>query len=418
MRILFASIAEKTHFLGMVPLAWAMQTAGHDIRVATQPDMIGTVTGAGLTAVPVGRDHRLYLLNKIKGAGMDVPFYDMTGDGEESRAEMVAGYDQLVRWWWRVVNDPMIDDLTALCRQWRPDLVIWEPITYAAPLAATAAGAPHARFMWGMDVFAQMRRRFLSTAAAGGGDDADPLGEWLGGRAAANGGTFTEEMVTGVVTIDYTPASLRLGVDAPYLPIRYIPYNGPSVIPPWLSEPPTRPRVCLTLGTAASERLGGYFVPVPELIAALAELDIELVATVSDALRRELGDVPPNVRLESFVPLHALVPTCSVVIHHGGGGSFCTSLINGVPQLVLPNLFDAPIRGANLAARGAGLMIPHTEATGERVRDGVRELLSDPRFRLAAAALAAETRAMPTPRDVVPALIELAGRRAGDAALV
>ena len=40
MRILFASIAEKTHFLGMVPLAWALQTAGHEVRVASQPEMV------------------------------------------------------------------------------------------------------------------------------------------------------------------------------------------------------------------------------------------------------------------------------------------------------------------------------------------------------------------------------------------
>lgn len=44
----------KTHLFNFVPLAWALQTAGHQVHVASEPDMIGAIIGAGLTAVPVG----------------------------------------------------------------------------------------------------------------------------------------------------------------------------------------------------------------------------------------------------------------------------------------------------------------------------------------------------------------------------
>lgn len=60
MRILFATYSEKTHFLSMVPLAWALRSAGHDVRVASQPELVDVITTAGLPAVPVGEDHKLW----------------------------------------------------------------------------------------------------------------------------------------------------------------------------------------------------------------------------------------------------------------------------------------------------------------------------------------------------------------------
>jgi glycosyltransferase (activator-dependent family) len=413
MRVLFAAMAEKTHFLGMVPLAWALRTAGHDVCVASQPEMTDVITGAGLTAFPVGKDHKLYEISRMeKRLEIDVPMFDLA----EDRPELLTwdylrpGYDQVVRWWFRVVNDSMVADLVDLCRQWRPDLVIWEPITYSAPIAAEAAGAAHARFMWGLDVFTRMRRHYLRVMNEQPAyDRRDPMREWLAARAGRFGGGFSEELVTGRFTIDYMPGSLRPEQGLHTVPIRYVPYNGASVIPGWLRDPPGRRRVCLTLGTAASERLDGYFLPVGELLESVAELDVEVVATLSERQQSELGTVPANVRLVTFVPLHALVPTCDVVIHHGGGGSYCTCLLNGVPQLILPNLFDAPARAANLAGQGAGLMLPSQEATGAKVRDMVARLLDEPAFGKDADRLRAEMLSQPTPNELVPELERLAG---------
>jgi glycosyltransferase (activator-dependent family) len=414
MRILFASIAEKTHFLGMVPLAWALQTAGHEVRVASQPEMTDVITGAGLTAVPVGRNHRLYLLSKVENTvSPGKPLFDMSDERpEQLRWDRVRpGYEQLVQWWWRVVNDPMVDGLTEYCRQWRPDLVIWEPITYAAPVAARASGAAHARFMWGFDVFGRMREQFRRLRDEQPPQKrTDPFAEWLGGRAERHGVEFAEEMVTGQFTIDYHPESVRIDGGGHHVPIRYVPYNGVSVIPPWLRVPPERPRVCLTLGTAAAERLGGYEVPVAELLDALGGEDIEVVATVSEREQARLGSVPDNVRLVSFVPLHALVPTCSVVIHHGGGGSYCTPMLNGVPQLILPKLFDAPLRARSLTEYGAGLTIDSDAATGANVREHVLRLLGEESFRQRASQLREEVLAMPTPNELVPELERLTAK--------
>ncbi|MFI6507770.1 activator-dependent family glycosyltransferase [Streptosporangium sp. NPDC050855] len=416
MRVLFTSYAEKSHFLGMVPLAWALRNAGHEVRVASQPELTDVITGAGLTAVPVGKNHGLgRLLQLAKDTGQEKDF-DMAEDRPEMLTwqQIKTGYQGHVLWWCRVVNDPMIAELTEYCRQWEPDLVIWEPLTYAGSIAAKACGAAHARFMWGLDLTARMRGHYLR-ARQEAGVATDALGQWMGVHSRGFGVPFSEDMTTGHFTIDYTPGSLRLDLPLTYVPLRYIPYNGVAVVPPWLHVPPAKPRVCLTLGTSATERLDGYSVPVQDILTSLADLDIEVVATLPEKQQAELSHVPDNVRLVSFVPLHVLAPTCSVMIHHGGGGSFSTSVVNAVPQLILADMFDAPLKGELLAQQGAGLTLHSSQATGPRVREHLLRLLNEPSFTQAAQRLRQETLATPGPNQIVPELERLTAEHRGRA---
>ncbi|MDA0638391.1 activator-dependent family glycosyltransferase [Nonomuraea sp. MCN248] len=416
MRVLIATYSEKTHFLGMVPMAWALATAGHEVRVATQPESAAFFAGTGLATVSVGRDHSLYRrhqLARLLGQEEADGFLDI-GDRwppEHTWEQLRWGFREVVSWWWKVINEPMIGELTDFCRWWRPDLVIWEPGTFAAAIAADACGAVHGRLLWSLDLFAQMRHRYLTLMRVQPPDEReDVLMQWLGARAAAHGGTFREEMVTGHFTIDHLPPSLRLGppLDQRGFSLRYIPYNGRAVLPGWLREPPDRPRVCLSLGTSATERLGGYAVPVAELLEALEDLDVEVVATIPEPEQARLGRVPGNARLVGFVPLHALAATCTAMINHGGPGTVCTGLAYGVPQLVLPvDHLDAPLLAKALAAQGAGLSIPSGQVTPSAVRDALGHLLAESSFEDNAMRLREEMLAMRTPNELAVDLEDL-----------
>src|SRR6187200_565007 len=58
MRILFAILPVTSHLLPLAPLAWALQSVGHEVRVVTHthPTMADTITGTGLTAVSLGEE--------------------------------------------------------------------------------------------------------------------------------------------------------------------------------------------------------------------------------------------------------------------------------------------------------------------------------------------------------------------------
>ncbi|WP_158890393.1 activator-dependent family glycosyltransferase [Amycolatopsis anabasis] len=429
MRVLFTAYAEKTHFLSMVPLAWALRTAGHEVRVASQPALVDVITQAGLTAVPVGADHTVArvtqrLLNKRfaerfpdiydKVRWGRVPPYDLpddpariTGDYLESGyTEIVAGY--------RMVNEPMIDDVVAFARHWEPDLVIWEPATHAGAIAAKAVGAAHARLLWSLDFFGRMREQFLRYREQAPGRP-DALADWLGEQGAKYGVEFTEDLTTGQFTVDQFPDSLRMDAGLHYVPMRYVPYPGRAVVPKWLWERPERPRVCLTLGISSTERFGGYSIGVAEILDALSDLDIEVVATVAESEQAKLGKTPDNARIVSFVPLPALVPTCSAVIHHAGFGTLCTNLLNGVPQLTTPEQEDAVVSARRVAEQGAAVSIHATEVTGSQVREHLVRLLSDfddSAYRRNAERLRDEMLAMPVPNAIVGDLEQLTGKYA------
>jgi len=427
MRVLIVSQAEKTHLLGLIPQAWALRAAGHEVRAASQPALVPTIARTGLPAVSVGRDHLFHqLLVTLKGLGFgDTAGFDMArSDAEAEGLEYLSeGYREFVRLWWHPVSAPMLDDLTDFCRWWRPDLVLWEPTTFAAPVAARASGAAHARVLWGLDVFSRTRSRFLGRLAElPGGDREDPLAEWLQSCAERVGTDFSEELVSGQATLDPYPAGLRLP-PAPgtrHIPLRYVPYNGTAVVPDWLRAPGRRRRVCLTLGSGTPERFDDrYRLPLGELLEAIAELDVEVVATLSAEQTVGLGSIPGNVRVVEHVPLHALLPRCSAVIHHGGAGTFCTAVAHGVPQLILPEFamaqyaFDESLLAANVTELEGGLTLEGTDLTGKEVARQVGRLLDEPRFTEGARRLSEKSREMPSPADLVPVLEDLAAQNRG-----
>ena len=410
MRVIFTSFALDAHFFGQVPLAWALRCAGHEVRVASQPALTASITSAGLTAVPVGADHGW----QDAMAGPDNPDWDVTLDLDPARPQShhpdlvrAVATEMTNRFFARANNDSMIDDLVAFARAWQPDLVIWEPFTPAGAIAAAVTGAAHARLLWGADLIVDQREALLRAPAG-----PDPVGDWLGAVAGRHGLVFDEELIRGQWTIDQLPSSIRLPSGEPTVPMRYVPYNGPAVVPDWLREPPRRPRVCLTIGI--SERHGANFVDVtlPRLLEAVADLDAEIVATLSQTARAAVA-LPDNVRAVDFVPLHALLPTCSAIVHHAGAGTWATAVAAGVPQLMFPSVFDNAYRARRTAELGAGLVVPAAEATASALRDGLVRLLAEPSFAEGADRLSRELLAEPAPTDVVPALEKLTFQHQG-----
>jgi glycosyltransferase (activator-dependent family) len=411
MRVLFATYPDKTVFQPMVPLAWALRTAGHEVRVAAQPSFAEVITQAGLTAVPVGRDRNTWRLagmfpeeSEAERDGLPPPYDAAIADPDSLDPQaMRDGYAHMVASWHRLDNFPITGGLIEFAERWQPDLVIWEPITYAGGIAAKACGAASARLLWSIDVFGRTRERFLAI----NGDGADPLADWLGPYARKYSSGFSEEYVTGDFTINPVPPSLRLDADVHHVGMQYVPYGGRAVVPRWVWEQPRRPRIGLTLGVSATEIFAGYAVSAQDLLDALADLDIELIATIAESEQPKLR-VPANTRLVSYVPLHALAPTCAAVVNHAGPGTLLTIARYGVPQLTVPYDFDEPALAGLAARHGSSLTMNASEATGAAVREGLVRLLEEDNFRERAAALRDEILEQPAPNQVVPLLEALA----------
>lgn len=413
MRVLFVTYAEDSHYHSLVPLAWALRTAGHEVRVATQPALVDSVVQSGLTAVSVGEDHRFMEVIAAKEYdvewGQRVAHAMVTGGEDMDLDGLVRMFDEATEDVAKVLNDPMMDDLVDYARAWQPDLVIWEMYTLAGPVAAQVTGAAHARMLWGADTQTRLYQRFRSLQEQQPVEHRrDPMREWLAATLERYGAKFEDHILTGQWTIDQVPPSLRLQLGLPTIPVRYVPYNGPAQVPSWLREAPKRPRVCIMPSTTVRYMLGYDPIPVSAL-QAFADLDVEVIA----ALAPEEGEpaaVPDNVRVVDFVPLEAIVSTCSAVVHMGGAGVQASAMLHGVPQLTLvsPDLFDVQLRADMVEQQGAGLSLSFFELTPEALRENVLRLLREPKFAEQAGAARQQVLAEPTPNDAVASLEKIA----------
>lgn len=414
MRVLFATVPEKSHLFCLTPVAWAMRAAGHEVRVASCVEFVDVIARTGMTAVAVGSNDGISAAmsaNRETQQWDTVNWSDLSPERPDHRQEVDRA--QLGAYGCAMYNEPMFDDLVAFARSWQPDLVVWDPLTYAGPIAAGAVGAAHVRSLCFADVWVKKRQLLRDLNAQLPAEQrADPLASWLTARATDLGGTFTEELTTGQLTLDPLPASLAVDTGVPRTPIRFVPYNGPAVVPQWLRTPPERPRVCLSLGASNTERYGGDYVSKADILESLAELDAEVVAALLPAQVAELGPLPGNVRVVESVPLHALLPTCSVLIHHGGFGSYANALVYGVPQLTVTTpVADQLYRGAGLREQGAGLLLESGSAGADDVRRATARLLDEPTFADHAARLRDEAVSRPSPAEVVPVLEKLVAER-------
>ncbi|MFF8791077.1 activator-dependent family glycosyltransferase [Streptomyces sp. NPDC015125] len=415
MRVLFAGLSEKSHLYCMVPLAWALTAAGHEVRMASTPALTDIITGTGLVAAPVGRDHGMHQAMALARDSQDEEFanWSRLGPGEVDWPSLRTRYELSVPYGFALYNDPVIDDTAALAQSWEPQLVVCDPLAYAGAIAARVSGAVDVRLLWSADVYGRARRTYVDLMSQVPPDErVDPLADWLDKRGAPFGVSCDEELINGHYTIDTLPPSLRPPSALRELSMRYVPYNGAAVWWDWLREAPERPRVCVTFGWSNTEAYGGDYVSVPEILGALAGLDIEVVAALPPRQRAALGDIPANARAVEGVALDTLLPSCSAIIHHGGWGTYSTALVHAVPQLALSTtVADLEWRGRSLEHAGAGIFAHHSEAGADLVLSHTRQILDDPGFASAARRLRDESAAMPSPRDMVATLEQLVAER-------
>jgi UDP:flavonoid glycosyltransferase YjiC (YdhE family) len=390
MRVLFTTVPWPTHFYGMVPLAWALRTHGHEVRVATHPAHVATVEHAGLPVVRLGRDIDFMSMFQATTVPMlAADFRKLTAEiGDRVATEIIKIFT--------AIADSIIDDLVDLARTWRPDLIVYEPAAFAGPVAAAAIGVPAVRLLWGPDIThasSHLEHPVLAPMLARFGLDTVDT--------------------RGVLTLDPCPPSMQVASpDVNRQRMRYIPFNGRGTMPVDLLEPVRSPRICLTWGTSTVKLGGPSTFLLPHALSAAAELGVEMVVAITAEQQALLGDVPDGVRIVHQVPLNMLLPTCDAIVHQGGAGTILTAAYNGIPQLVIPQVPDQVINSLRLAETGAGLTYFRRGLEGDAIRPSLRDhidrLLNEPGFAASAERLRQEIQEQPSPAEVVGTLVDLA----------
>jgi UDP:flavonoid glycosyltransferase YjiC (YdhE family) len=380
-RVLFSSTSGHGHVIPMLQLAAAFRAGGHDVLWATPAQALPLVTGAGIEAVAAGAHgaEEAALRGAVLGAAQELP--------GTARAAFV-----FPRMFGEGLTPPMVEDLLPLAREWRPDLLVHEQAELAAPLVAAVCSVPGVTHSFGtavpVDILEDCRRR-------------------LGGLWRSHG--LEVPLYAGVFRsgyLDICPPSVQsTPVDhiPEILPLRPVTVSGSSAASSAASS--AEPLVYVTMGTVQNR---------PELlrdvVGAVAGLGVPMLVAVGPRLEpASLGVQPDHVRVEAWVDQHDVLARSTVVVSHGGSGTFLGALAHGVPQLCLPQAADQFRNMEGGLRAGAVLALRQDQATPDAVRSAVQRLLTEPSFREASGRVAAEIAAMPSPATVVAELAERFG---------
>lgn len=387
MRILVTSSPPIGHVHPLVPLATALQRAGHDLRWASGPDTSAIVAEAGIEPVVAG----------LTATERREEYFRRYPEARELSPEALPGH-MFPRLFGTMSAPPMLDDLLALVARWRPDMVVHEAAELAAPIVAAVLGVPTVNQGFGALVHPD-RMSAASDAVA-------PLWEKVGLSPRPWAGSYDH------LYLDIYPPSLR----PPYgdyvtrrQSMRPIPYSAGlgDRAAEWSGDDDGQPLIYLTFGTVFNAPEG----PFRRALEGLATLGAKVLVTVGTSGDPDaFGSQPDHVIVTRYVPQTQLLPRCTLVVSHAGSGTFLAALDHGLPQLCLPQAADQFGNARQCAAAGAGLCLLPAAVTVDAVRDAASRLLTDKAFSTRAGELRDELRAMPHPDDLVPVIEQLTPR--------
>jgi hypothetical protein len=359
-RILFASTQGAGHFGPLIPFVDAATQGGHEVLIVGPPTL--KARGYPFRAGASPPDE---ILGPVWGRVASLP----PGQGDVVVVGVIFS---------RLNVDAMLQPLSDAIEEWRPDVVVRETAEFASAAAAEQHGLPHARVATGVAIVEELQ--------------------------LAIAGPVLEERRAGLLERVATSTYLTCwpgGIDpSPYVAVRFrhpaVGAAGGERLPDWWPGD-ERPLVYVSFGSVAAT-----FPPAAQVYAsaleAVAELPIRvLLSTGGNEV--ELGVVPANVHVESWVSEPDVLQHAAAMVGHGGGGTTLSAMAAGCPLVTIPLFGDQPANGTRIAAAGAGVVAPMLE-----IGRSIERVLERDSYRAAAARVAEEMRGLPPVDDFVERL--------------
>jgi sterol 3beta-glucosyltransferase len=399
MKILVATIGSRGDVQPYVNLCQGLQTAGHDVTLATNPTLCPLATAHAVKSVPVG------------------PPVDMGEVGERLLAEsfnnMWLGMLRVMQVGARLVEQAFPDVLQACAGA---DLIVvsdsgsgiaeaeklgrpWISVTLQP--ARISVPVPHPS--WAERILGPVLGRLLVMPT-------NRFRQRVGAPPAQDISTL---MSTRMILL---PVSSYVAPPNPLWP----PYVRPTGY--WFARPlegwappaslqeflatGDKP-VAISLGVMSlsgqQARQGAQIV-----LDAIGQAGVRAVVQGWDSLLEDLT-LPATIYRAGSLPHSWLFDQVSAVVHHGGFGTTAATLRAGVPAIVVPHIIDQFYWGQRVFELGVGpKYIPRGQLKAQPLAAALRQSVSDAPLRAKAAELGRQIRAEPDGVTRAVQLIETA----------
>ncbi len=366
--LLFVTMDAGGNVPPMLGIAAAAARAGHSVRVLGHARLREAVAGYGLELV----------------AYRGIRAWDATRE-------------QSVLRWAAMLNDRGLGEaVRSECADRRPDVAVVDCMLAPAHAAIDEAGIARVVLTHTFKAFYDGLYRRTS----------GPVARLHGYRLAEQWRTARLDLVATDASLDPAARSGPAG-NARWIGVVGATAGTPSTPSPGL------PLVLVSLSTNG---FPGQRRTIERVMAALSGLPVRALVTVGGVFDPGSFTPPPNVAVESYVDHASVLPECALVISHGGHSTAFRALAHAVPLVLIPTsrMTDQPLIARTLAGAGAAAALRRS-ASPATIAATVREVLSDPRYRAAAAAIGARLRSTDAADVAVELLTEVAvgtgGRR-------
>ena len=397
-RVVIATIGSLGDLHPYLAVALGLRARGHRPVVAAPALYRARVEAAGLEFAPLTRDfllddRTLYTRALHPRKGMEFVFRHLF---IPAVAETYADLR-------RTIEAP--DD--------RADLLVSNPVVFAAPLRAERLGVPWVSTLLApLGFFSPHEPAVVPGLPAALAAGPPFLRPWWGRQLRAGAGRLSRGWTAPIATLrrelglppaaadpiyegQHSPRrtlamfSPLLGAPQPDWPAQtrqtgFAFYDGDETasadltpdLARFLDEGP--PPVVFTLGSTAVNAAGNFYAASVAAARAIGRRALLLVGR-EPANRASLPDPrPPGVAAFDYAPYAATFARAAAVVHQGGVGTTAQALRAGVPALVVPFNFDQPDNAARVARLGAGRVLPAGQYDAARATRALRALLDDP----------------------------------------
>ncbi len=374
MRVLVVSTPGAGHVTPLIPMIGALLAAGDEVVVASGPEAAPITEKTGARFALAGRSQDKWmerLASRTRG-----------NPGDGIAPDRILQYF-LPRAFAEVGVDEMIDDVLRHGQDFAPDLVLFEAFALAGPLVAELLGVPSVAHMFG-----PLPPR---EAVEHANDAVSPIWRSYGREVPGWAGMYRH------LTIEICPPMLETA----QVPTGETLQLRPVALPIRPRETTTRPVVYVTFGTLFNANLDLFRLA----LVALGNEPVDVVMTVGrDQDPSELVPFAANARVERFILQAELLPSCSVIVHHGGAGTTFGALAHGVPQVILPQGADNYEHAAMCEQAGTAITLPPGMLNPTNLAAAVRRVLLDVSYATASRRCADEIAAMPDAAAVTETL--------------
>lgn len=372
MKFLFTLSPLESHLQPMLPTIRAAVGLGHDVVVATGPELIRDLRRAGLRTWTVGPAARQAWVD-LQAAHPANRRARLTDPASALYAQPAVA---------RVL------DLLPQIERWRPDIVVHDALELAGAEVAARTGAvqlvhglgPHTdrRFPILPAVSAEIARtlgrpdRFLATAAAPYLDPTPPaLGE--------PNRTFDD--------VRRVRPEADLAGRGQRLPLR-------------VQRMPHQQTVLLALGPTI-DRPG----PVLAALEGLRHVPVNVIIETGPQLEvGALGPLPDRIAAGRSLPLDAVLPLVDAVISDGSTMIDLAAFRHGRPQVILPLTEPDRELAVRVARSGSAVVLNPDRVSPGAIRRGLADVLHLPGYAAAARQLREQFLALPTVHHVLDRL--------------